>query len=63
MLEISNLVKRYGKNEPVLKDLNLTVDGSSVVSIVGASASAIMPTSELMNSRVVSASAWLLCGH
>lgn len=37
MLEISNLVKRYGKNEPVLKDLNLTVDGSSVVSIVGAS--------------------------
>lgn len=37
MLEISNLVKRYGKNEPVLTDLNLTVDGSSVVSIVGAS--------------------------
>lgn len=37
MLEISNLVKRYGNNEPVLKELNLTVDGSSVVSIVGAS--------------------------
>lgn len=37
MLEISNLVKSYGKNEPVLKNLDLTVDGSSVVSIVGAS--------------------------
>ncbi len=37
MLEITNLVKRYGHNEPVLKNLNLEVDGSSVVSIVGAS--------------------------
>lgn len=37
MLEITNLVKRYGRNEPVLTDLNLTVDGSSVVAIVGAS--------------------------
>ncbi|GGX62811.1 phosphonate ABC transporter ATP-binding protein [Saccharospirillum salsuginis] len=37
MLKISNLEKRYGKNEPVLKGLDLTVDGSSVVSIVGAS--------------------------
>ena len=37
MLEITNLVKRYGHNEPVLKGLDLEVDGSSVVSIVGAS--------------------------
>ena len=37
MLKITNLEKRYGKNEPVLKGLDLTVDGSSVVSIVGAS--------------------------
>lgn len=37
MLEITNLVKRYGQNEPVLKGLNLKVEGSSVVSIVGAS--------------------------
>ncbi|OZB02775.1 MAG: phosphonate ABC transporter ATP-binding protein, partial [Marinobacter sp. 34-60-7] len=37
MLEISNLVKRYGQNEPVLKGLDLTVEGSSVVAIVGAS--------------------------
>ena len=35
MLEITNLVKRYGHNEPVLKGLDLEVDGSSVVSIVG----------------------------
>lgn len=37
MLEISNLIKQYGQNESVLKGLNLTVDGSSVVAIVGAS--------------------------
>lgn len=37
MLEITNLVKRYGHNDPVLKGLNLKVEGSSVVSIVGAS--------------------------
>ncbi|KKM88191.1 hypothetical protein LCGC14_1261150, partial [marine sediment metagenome] len=37
MLEITNLVKRYGQNDPVLKGLNLKVEGSSVVSIVGAS--------------------------
>ncbi|MCE8011652.1 phosphonate ABC transporter ATP-binding protein [Billgrantia desiderata] len=37
MLEISKLVKRYGRDEPVLKELDLTVEGSSVVSIVGAS--------------------------
>ncbi|MFC3285431.1 phosphonate ABC transporter ATP-binding protein [Litchfieldella rifensis] len=37
MLKISNLVKRYGSDEPVLKGLDLTVEGSCVVSIVGAS--------------------------
>lgn len=37
MLKISKLFKRYGNDEPVLKDLDLTVEGSSVVSIVGAS--------------------------
>lgn len=37
MLEISQLVKRYGHDEPVLKGLDLSVEGNSVVSIVGAS--------------------------
>lgn len=37
MLEVTDLVKRYGKDASVLKGLNLTVEGSSVVSIVGAS--------------------------
>ncbi|MEQ6917280.1 phosphonate ABC transporter ATP-binding protein [Halomonas aquatica] len=37
MLEISNLIKRYGRDEPVLKGLDLTVEGNSVISIVGAS--------------------------
>ncbi|UYF99738.1 MULTISPECIES: phosphonate ABC transporter ATP-binding protein [unclassified Halomonas] len=37
MLEIKNLVKRYGHSEPVLKGLDLKVEGNSVVSIVGAS--------------------------
>lgn len=37
MLEIRNLVKRYGQDEPVLKGLDLSVEGNSVVSIVGAS--------------------------
>lgn len=37
MLQVTDLVKRYGKDDPVLKGLNLTVEGSSVVSIVGAS--------------------------
>lgn len=37
MLEITKLVKRYGRDEPVLKGLDLTVEGSSVVAIVGAS--------------------------
>jgi phosphonate transport system ATP-binding protein len=37
MLEISNLVKRYGHGEVVLKGLDLTVEDNSVVAIVGAS--------------------------
>lgn len=37
MLEIANLVKRYGHDEAVLKGLDLVVEGNSVVSIVGAS--------------------------
>ena len=37
MLEISNLVKRYGRDEVVLKGLDLTVEDNSVVAIVGAS--------------------------
>src|SRR3989337_2321482 len=37
MLEISNLVKRYGHDEIVLKGLDLTVEDNSVVAIVGAS--------------------------
>ncbi|TDL81120.1 phosphonate ABC transporter ATP-binding protein [Palleronia sediminis] len=37
MLKITDLVKRYGGGEPVLKDLNLTIEGESVVSIIGSS--------------------------
>ncbi|WFM69883.1 phosphonate ABC transporter ATP-binding protein [Halomonas sp. CKK8] len=37
MLEISNLIKRYGQDEPVLKGLDLAVEDNSVVAIVGAS--------------------------
>ncbi|KZB56523.1 phosphonate ABC transporter ATP-binding protein [Thalassospira xiamenensis] len=37
MLRIKDLVKRYGKDEAVLKDLNLEVPGESVVAIIGAS--------------------------
>jgi phosphonate transport system ATP-binding protein len=37
MLEIANLVKRYGHGEVVLKGLDLTVEDNSVVAIVGAS--------------------------
>lgn len=37
MLEISNLVKRYGSDEPVLKGLDLVVEGNTVVAVVGAS--------------------------
>ncbi|SEQ54092.1 phosphonate transport system ATP-binding protein [Loktanella sp. DSM 29012] len=37
MLEINNLVKRYGKGAPVLKDLNLSVQGEQLMSIIGSS--------------------------
>jgi phosphonate transport system ATP-binding protein len=37
MLKISRLVKRYGNGEPVLRGLDLTVEGNSVVAIIGAS--------------------------
>lgn len=37
MLEITDLVKRYGGGDPVLKNLDLTVEGQSVVSIIGSS--------------------------
>jgi phosphonate transport system ATP-binding protein len=37
MLRISGLVKRYGQDAPVLKGLDLTVEGNDMVSIIGAS--------------------------
>ncbi|MGQ0333576.1 phosphonate ABC transporter ATP-binding protein [Halomonas elongata] len=37
MLEISQLTKRYGQDDPVLTGLDLSVEGNSVVAIVGAS--------------------------
>ncbi|WP_136067796.1 phosphonate ABC transporter ATP-binding protein [Modicisalibacter radicis] len=37
MLRISHLVKRYGNDQPVLKDLELEVPDESVTSIIGAS--------------------------
>lgn len=37
MLKISKLVKRYGKGDPVLKDLDLEVQSESIVAIIGAS--------------------------
>ena len=37
MLKITDLVKRYGSGEPVLKNLDLTIEGESVVSIIGSS--------------------------
>ncbi|WP_299818955.1 phosphonate ABC transporter ATP-binding protein [uncultured Jannaschia sp.] len=37
MLKITDLVKRYGGGDPVLKDLDLTIEGESVVSIIGSS--------------------------
>lgn len=37
MLKITDLVKRYGTGDPVLKNLNLTIEGESVVSIIGSS--------------------------
>lgn len=37
MLKITDLVKRYGGGDPVLKNLDLTIEGESVVSIIGSS--------------------------
>ncbi|MDP0928977.1 phosphonate ABC transporter ATP-binding protein [Paracoccus onubensis] len=37
MLKITDLVKRYAGGDPVLKNLDLTVEGESVVSIIGSS--------------------------
>ncbi|GGL50013.1 phosphonate ABC transporter ATP-binding protein [Wenxinia marina] len=37
MLKITDLVKRYGSGEPVLKNLDLTVEGETVVSVIGSS--------------------------
>src|SRR3546814_17142243 len=37
MLKITNLVKSYGSEEPVLKGLNLTVPERNVISIIGSS--------------------------
>lgn len=37
MLEIKNLVKQYGAGATVLKDLNLSVEGEQVMSIIGSS--------------------------
>ena len=37
MLKITDLVKRYDGGDPVLKNLDLTIEGESVVSIIGSS--------------------------
>ncbi|CAM4162569.1 phosphonate ABC transporter ATP-binding protein [Palleronia rufa] len=37
MLTITDLVKRYGGGDPVLKNLDLTIEGESVVAIIGSS--------------------------
>ena len=37
MLKITDLVKRYGTGSPVLKSLDLTIEGESVVSVIGSS--------------------------
>ena len=37
MLKITQLIKRYGAGEPVLKNLDLLIEGESVVSIIGSS--------------------------
>lgn len=37
MLDIENLVKRYGNGDPVLKGLNLAVEEKSVTAIIGSS--------------------------
>lgn len=37
MLKITNLTKRYGSGDPVLKQLNLTVEGEQLTSVIGSS--------------------------
>lgn len=37
MLKITGLIKRYDGGDPVLKDLDLAIEGESVVSIIGSS--------------------------
>lgn len=37
MLEIRDLVKRYGSGEPVLRELDFTVEGESVTAVIGSS--------------------------
>ena len=37
MLKITNLTKRYGTGDPVLKELNLTVEGEQLTSVIGSS--------------------------
>jgi phosphonate transport system ATP-binding protein len=37
LLKITDLVKRYGGGDPVLKNLSLTIEGESVVAIIGSS--------------------------
>ena len=37
MLQITDLVKRYGGGDPVLKNLDLTIEGESVVAVIGSS--------------------------
>lgn len=37
MLKISGLVKKYGAGDPVLKDLNLEVEGEQILSVIGSS--------------------------
>lgn len=37
MLKITNLTKRYGTGDPVLKELDLTVEGEQLTSVIGSS--------------------------
>ena len=37
MLKISKLTKRYGSGDPVLKELDLTVEGDQLTSVIGSS--------------------------
>ena len=37
MLQITDLVKRYGGGDPVLKNLDLTIEGETIVAVIGSS--------------------------